>query len=186
VLVEIHSALAGLARDNAALNGIPADILTLDVTASADTFAAAGLLPDSADAVLMNPPFNPASRHQTSPDAARAAAHVDSGDVLERWVHAARRILKPKGQLTLIWRAEGLAGVLAALERGFGAIEVIPVHPDPASAAIRVLVRAIKGSRAPMELFPSLALNDEAGHPTLQARNILAGRSALRPGCETG
>ncbi len=182
VLVEIYAMLADLARSNAALNEIAATVIALDVTAPAEMFTAADLLPDSADAVLMNPPFNPASRHQTSPDAGRAVAHIDSGDTLERWIHAARRVLKPKGTLTLIWRAEGLSDILTALDKGFGGIGVIPVHPDPASAAIRVLVRAIKGSRAPMELFPPLVLNNEAGQPTPQAKMILAGRSALTPG----
>ncbi len=184
VLVEIDSALADLARGNAALNAVPANVITLDVTASAEAFAQASLPADSADAVLMNPPFNPASRHQSSPDAGRAAAHIDAGETLEQWIHAARRILKPKGTLTLIWRAEGLGEVLAALDRGFGGVAVIPVNPSPVSAAIRVLVRAIKGSRAAMELFPPLALNNEAGQPTPRARAILAGQSALIPGGE--
>jgi tRNA1(Val) A37 N6-methylase TrmN6 len=179
VLVEIDGALADLAQGNAVMNAIPATVAALDVTASAEVFAGAGLPPDSADVVLMNPPFNPASRHQTSPDAGRAVAHIASGQTLETWVHAARRVLKPKGALTLIWRAEGLPDVLAALDKGFGGIEEIPVYPDAASAAIRILVRATKGSRAPMELFPPLALNDGAGQPTPQARMILAGQSAL-------
>ena len=38
--------------------GIAADVIVLDVEASADAFAAAGLAPDSAEVVLMNPPFN--------------------------------------------------------------------------------------------------------------------------------
>ena len=49
---------------------------------------------------------------------------------LESWIHAARRILKPKGVLTLIWRADGIAEVLAALDRGFGSLEILPVHGD--------------------------------------------------------
>ena len=179
VLVEIDGALAEIARGNSALNAIPATVVKLDVTSSAAAFAHAGLGPDSADAVLMNPPFNPASRHQSSPDAGRASAHIDMGETLERWVHAARRILKPKGTLTLIWRAEGLGEVLAALDKGFGGIGVIPVHSGPQSAAIRVLVRAIKGSGAQMELFAPLVLNDEAGLPTPRARMILAGQAAL-------
>ena len=58
VLVEIDTTLAGLARSNAASNAIAADVIVLDVEASADAFAAAGLSPDSVDVVLMNPPFN--------------------------------------------------------------------------------------------------------------------------------
>src|SRR5690242_15615895 len=47
-LVEIDPALAELARGNAAANGIKAAVVTLDVTASVQDFAAAGLVPDSA------------------------------------------------------------------------------------------------------------------------------------------
>src|SRR5512140_3036809 len=69
VLVEIDATLASLARDNAARNAIAAKTIVLDVTAAAGAFAAAGLHPDSADVVLMNPPFNDAARHRASPDA---------------------------------------------------------------------------------------------------------------------
>lgn len=154
VLVEIDPMLADLARSNAALNGIAAKVVTLDVAAPPASFQQAGLSPCCADAVLMNPPFNASSRHRASPDAMRAAAHIDAGDTLGTWIHAARRILRPDGALTLIWRAEGLADVLAALARGFGEIVVTPVHSDPQSAAIRILVRATKGSRAPLALLP--------------------------------
>src|SRR6266849_10597938 len=62
VLVEIDQALAGLARANAASNAIAADVIVLDVTSAADAFAAVDLAPDSADVVLMNPPFNDLAR----------------------------------------------------------------------------------------------------------------------------
>src|SRR5258707_469380 len=71
VLVEIDAGLAALARGNAASNAIAADVIVLDVTAAADTFAASGLSPDSVDVVLMNPPFNDPARHRASPDKAR-------------------------------------------------------------------------------------------------------------------
>ena len=58
VLVEIDERLAELARGNALSNAVAADIVVLDVTSDAGTFAAAGLSPDSVDIVLMNPPFN--------------------------------------------------------------------------------------------------------------------------------
>src|SRR3954471_6598307 len=51
VLVEIDAVLAGLARTNATSNAIQADVIVLDVEADATAFAAAGLAPDSLDAV---------------------------------------------------------------------------------------------------------------------------------------
>lgn len=179
VLVEIDETLAWLARDNAAANAIAADVVVLDVEASAEAFAAAGLAPDCADVVLMNPPFNDGARHRASPDAARASAHVAGEDTLQGWVHAARRILKSGGVLTLIWRADGVADVLAALGRGFGSLAILPVHGEAAAPAIRILVRAVKGGRAPTQILPALMLNDESGLPNKQVQEILAGDGAL-------
>src|SRR3977135_2391604 len=42
VMVEIDARLAALARGNAASNAIAADVIALDVTSSADMFAASG------------------------------------------------------------------------------------------------------------------------------------------------
>jgi tRNA1(Val) A37 N6-methylase TrmN6 len=175
VLVEIDPTLAALARANAAANGIAADVVVLDVEASAESFAASQLTPDSAEIVLMNPPFNDAARHRASPDRARETAHVATATTLEGWVHAARRILRPKGVLTLIWRADGLAEVLSALERGFGSLEILPVHANLTAPAIRILIRAVKGGRAPTQIHASLLLNDESGVPKKWVQEILAG-----------
>jgi tRNA1(Val) A37 N6-methylase TrmN6 len=179
VLVEIDEVLVELARGNAALNRIEAKIIAMDLASGAEAFAGAGLAPDSIDVVLMNPPFNDSKRHRPSPDKSREFAHVADAATLEVWIHAARRILKSGGALTLIWRADGLGEVLAALDRGFGSLAILPVHGNAATTAIRVLVRAVKGGRAPTALYPSLLLNDESGLPNKQVQEILAGRGAL-------
>lgn len=178
-LVEINPELAALARANAAANAIAAETIALDVTADAQAFAGNGLTPGCADAVLMNPPFNDPARHRGSPDQARHTAHVATDETLAAWVHAARRILKSGGALTLIWRADGLADVLTALSRGFGSLAILPVHGDAGRPAIRVLVRAVKGGRAPTRILPGLMLNDESRVPKKQVQELLAGRAAL-------
>jgi tRNA1(Val) A37 N6-methylase TrmN6 len=178
-LVEIDPDLAELARDNAAANAIAAETIVLDVTADAETFASHGLPPDSVDVVLMNPPFNDPARHRGSPDQARHTAHVAMEETLHAWVHAARRVLRSNGVLTLIWRADGVADVLAALARGFGSLAILPVHGETGRPAIRVLVRAVKGGRAPTRLLPGLMLNDEARLPRKETKEILEGRAAL-------
>lgn len=179
VLVEIDGTLADLARANAAANALAADVVMLDVESPAEAFAGAGLAPDSVDSVLMNPPFNDGARHRASPDLARASAHVANEGTLGRWIHAARRILKSGGVLTLIWRADGIADVLAALDRGFGSLAIQPVHGDARAPAIRILVRAVKGGRAPAQILPALMLNNESGVPNKQVQEILAGNGVL-------
>jgi tRNA1(Val) A37 N6-methylase TrmN6 len=127
----------------------------------------------------MNPPFNDPVRHRASPDKAREIAHVATAATLETWIHAARRILKSGGILTLIWRADGLAEVLAALDRGFGNLAILPVHGDAKKPAIRVLVRAVKGGRAPTQMYAALMLNNESTMPNKQVQDILAGKGVL-------
>ncbi|HEY2249296.1 MAG TPA: methyltransferase [Bradyrhizobium sp.] len=179
VLAEIDPKLAALARENARCNAIAADIVVLDVTEQAEVFANAGLTPDSVDAVLMNPPFNSAARHRASPDISRASAHVADHATLESWVHAARRILKSGGALTLIWRADGIAEALAALSKSFGSLAILPVHADAGRPAIRVLVRGVKGGKAPARVLSSLVLNDESGLPNKKVAEMLSGERVL-------
>jgi tRNA1(Val) A37 N6-methylase TrmN6 len=179
VLVEIDADLAGLARANAATNALQADVIVLDVEADATAFAAAGLAPDSVDAVLMNPPFNDPARHRISPDTGRGIAHMATATTLAKWVHAARRILKSKGTLTLIWRADGIAEVLSALDHGFGSLQVLAVHGEARAPANRILVRAVKGGRAPTQIHPALMLNDASGLPNKRVQEVLAGKGSL-------
>jgi tRNA1(Val) A37 N6-methylase TrmN6 len=178
-LVEIDSVLAALAAGNAQRNDLSDRVraVRLDVESSAADFTAAGLAPASAACVLMNPPFNVAQ--QPSPDQARRLAYAASAATLERWLRAAARLLRPDGVVTLIWRADGLAEVLAALGKDFGAMTVLPVHPKPGAPAIRVLVRATKGSLAPLVLLPGFLLADADGKPTAAAEAVLRKGEAL-------
>jgi tRNA1(Val) A37 N6-methylase TrmN6 len=178
-LVEIDPALVALAEQNIAANGFAgrARAVVADVAAPARRLAALGLAPDTVDHVLMNPPFNVGK--PASPDAARRRAHEAGTETLAVWVRTATRLLRGGGTLTLIARAEQLAEILTALARGYGAIAIRPVLPQAEQPAIRVLVRAVKGSRAPLSLWPPLSLNDASGRPTPEAEAILREGRAL-------
>ena len=180
-LVETDPALAQLAAENAHRNGLEhrTRVLTLDVTAPAQAFAAQGLAAGSVQHVVMNPPFNNAARQKRSPDEVRARAHSGGAEVLEAWCKTASRLLAWKGVLTLIWRADGLAEVVEVLSVGFGAIRVLPVHPDAYKPAIRIIVQATKASRAPLALLPGLVLNRADGSPTAETEAVLRDAAPL-------
>lgn len=169
-LVEIDATLATLARENAARNRLAYRVSVAEMDVAALSLAS---LPfGEADHVLMNPPYNDAARQNVSPDPARRQAHVARDDTLPVWVNCAARLLMAHGTLTLIWRADGLGDVLASLQ-GFGGISVMPVHPKPGAAAIRVIVSAVKGRAAPLVLLPPLILNEATGKPSAEAEAIL-------------
>jgi tRNA1(Val) A37 N6-methylase TrmN6 len=172
-LIEIDSELAELARENAERNALAArtHIICLDVTASPQAYAAAGISPAAADHVLMNPPFNAAQN--PSPDRGRRLAHAGTHETPRLWVETAARLLRPAGILTLIWRADALAAVLAALADDFGGIGILPIYPKREAPAIRVLVRALKGSRTPLALLSGLVLTEPDGQPTKEAEAVL-------------
>ena len=180
-LIEVDPKLAALAEDNARLNRLETRVraVALDVTGTARAFATAGLAADSVMRVLMNPPFNDPARQRSSPDAARALAHAAPRALLMPWIKTAVRLLRPRGTLTLIFRADGIGDVLAALGSGFGALAVTSVHPAPDKPAIRILVTAVKASRAPLALMPPLVLADASGRPAAAAEAVLRDGAAL-------
>jgi tRNA1(Val) A37 N6-methylase TrmN6 len=128
----------------------------------------------------MNPPFDLPGRAHASPDERRRRAHVGTADMLAAWVGTARRLLKPGGRLGLVHRAEALPRVLAALH-GFGDVRVVPVHASEGAPAIRILVTARRGSRAPLRIAPGFVLHEAGGAWTAAAEGVLRGRRDLAP-----
>ena len=182
-LIERDLELAGIAAENIVRNGLDGRVraVALDVTGPSDAFAAVGLGPGSIDRAMMNPPFNDPARQNVSPDERRRAAHAAPDASLGEWVAAASWLLHSAGTLTMIWRADGLPQVLAALEGRFGGIAVLPVYGRAGRPAIRILLRASKGSRAPLEVLPGLDLNDASGRPTTEAEDVLRHGQPLAP-----
>src|SRR6185312_11313557 len=176
-LVEIDPALAAHAAE---CNGLSERVRTVTADAEDRTaLAAAGLMPGTFDRVLMNPPFNDPARSTVSPDARRRLAHVADPGLLRRWLGSAAALLKPDGVLTLIWRADARDEVLDALRERFGGAAMLPVLPRPDAAAIRILVRAVKGASSGPREEPGLVLNDAAGRPSAAAEAILRGGGVL-------
>ena len=180
-LVEIDEALSRLAAENAQANALGHRVRALACDAEdARALAAGGLPAGSVDRVLMNPPFHDARRHNVSPDAGRRLAHAGGLALLQRWIASAATLLKPSGVLTLIWRADEVAGVIETLTPAFGDIAVLPVAPREGAAPIRVLVRAVKGGGTAAPAYePALILNDADGRPSAAAEAVLRGGQAL-------
>ncbi len=133
-------------------------------------------LVEAADLVVTNPPFLEARAARVSPDADRAMAHVLGEGGLALWLKAALALLRPGGFFVLIHRADALGEILAGLAGRLGGLEIFPIFPRADRAAIRVIVRGRKGSKAPLALLPGLVLHGEDGAFTPAAEAVHRGR----------
>jgi tRNA1(Val) A37 N6-methylase TrmN6 len=181
-LVERDEATLALARDNVAQNGFAdrARVLALDILATGAARRASGLADNGYDAVIANPPFFGAGQGTHAPDRSRAAARHMAADELDSWVKCAASAAKAGGLAIFIYPAQGLSPLLAAFDRRFGGLVVLPLTARPCTPATRVLVRGIKGSRAPLTLLASRALHGPQGNgfaPEFDA--ILRGAAVL-------
>lgn len=97
------------------------------------------------------------------PNQSKRTAHVEDDADLEDWVDAALKFCRAKGSLTFIYRADRLAELLIGLEGRAGEITVFPLWPKDGEIASRVIVRARKGIRSPMQLMAGLTLHNADG-----------------------
>jgi tRNA1(Val) A37 N6-methylase TrmN6 len=173
--LELQPVLAALADQNARLNGV-ADRFAVHRGDAAEGHPA---LPEgSFDAVLSNPPHLAAGTGWPTAHPGRSLAHLESSLELAGWIGRALAWLRPRGRLTLVHRADRLGALLAALQRGAGGVRIFPLWPRAGQPAKRVLLAAVKGSRAPARLLPGLVLHRGAAY-TAEAEAILRAGAAL-------
>lgn len=133
------------------------------------------LAPGTFDHAMANPPYLEAARATLPPNPARAASHMEAKETgLGAWIRFALAMTRSKGTVTFVHRADRLDHVLAELHGHAGGIVVFPLWPDAtAKPAKRVLIRAIKGSAAPMRLAAGLILHESDGCYTPAADAVL-------------
>ncbi len=159
-------------------------------TRNAEANAAAGLaflaadlaaLPDTGrfDHAFANPPYH-APEGTVSPLPARAQAKRGAPGLLAAWACALAAPLRHRGTLTFILPAGSLPECLGAMAAaGCAASAVLPLWPKLGRPAKLVLVRGVKGGRAPLRLLPGLVLHEADGRYTPEAEAILRGGAPL-------
>ncbi|MBQ0823158.1 methyltransferase [Microvirga sp. HBU67558] len=178
VFVERDPHLAELCRRNCRDNRVAGEVAVADVL-DRTSREAAGLRLGSADLVLTNPPFLEEGHARISPDRGRAAAHALPVGGLDAWLKICTGLLKPKGRLVLIHRADRTLECLRILGKWLGGLELRFVHPSADRPAIRLLLSGIKDSRAPVSILPPVILNGPDGRFTPQAEALHRGEAIL-------
>jgi tRNA1(Val) A37 N6-methylase TrmN6 len=178
--VERDGAALALAQRNIALNGQALRVQAIGGDISTPFSKLASEVKRAPfDAVFANPPFfdDPASRRGPAPE--RREAYI-AEEGLKAWTAFLIKAARQGGRITLVHRADRLADILACLGEGAGSFCIRPVHPFADQPAKRVLVRGVKGGKAPLMLLPPLVLHARDGTKhTPEAEAILRGEAGL-------
>lgn len=168
--LEANGPFADTAARNVELNGKQSQVIIM----RGDLLRPPPALgPGSFDRVMMNPPYLKAGAASAPPNALKAAANVEGEARLADWLGFAGVMLKARGTLTLVHRADRLDEILALLHQRFGAVTIYPVWPHKGEEARRVLISAVRGAKGPATLAAGLTLHDESGAFTPEAEWIL-------------
>ena len=111
------------------------------------------------DLVVSNPPFFDDNSKIRDPDESRQKAYIIGAPLL-KWIKSMLRLCHSKGDILIIHRADRVYDIIHALQNRAGDIRILPIHPKTGENANRVLVRAKKSSKAPMQILPALYMRD--------------------------
>ena len=100
-------------------------------------------------------------------------ATIEGGANLGDWVRFALAMVRGKGSVSFVHRADRIDGLLAHLAGRAGEITIFPLWPMAGRAASRILVRARKQVAAPARLLPGLILHEPDGRFTPAAEAVL-------------
>jgi len=109
----------------------------------------------------------------------KAAATIEGEADLGEWIRFGLVMLRAKGTLTLIHRADRVDAVLAHLAGRAGEVTVFPLWPGAGQPASRVLVRARKQVASPAKLCAGLTLHGPDGRFSEDAEAVLRGGAGL-------
>ena len=137
------------------------------------------LEPGSFTHVMANPPFLSAGTATPSPVDGKARAHVEGEADLATWLRFALTMVRSKGTLTFIHRADRIETLLALLAGRAGEIVIFPLWAGADKDAKRVIVRARKGVASPTRLTSGLILHEADGRYTEAADSVLRQGAAL-------
>lgn len=164
--IDIQPHLIELAKKNAELNALSAEFRVADIRdykkiAHAQSF----------DRIVVNPPYDEPGRSCPSPREPVSAAMHGSCCTLGDIVTASRFLLKNRGRLDMVMRADRMGELFAMLDRA----NIQPkrlrcIYSKPAIPAFCVLIEAMRAGRHGLVVEPPFFITDENGVETRELK----------------
>lgn len=179
--LEVASRYAMICEENARRNAMQdrLRVIHADVREALRRDQVGMPAPGSFAHAMVNPPFFDEGKSTPSPHLLKSQAHAFGPDDLDLWAKLLHAMLRPRGSVTAVHRAETLGPLLDSMQNRFGDIRIAPLFPRRGAAASRILVQGIKGSRAPLQILPGLVLHGDGNDFTPEADAVLRGGAAF-------
>ena len=174
--LEMQRDLVRLAGDNAILNAMEARV---SVMIGDLLHPPPRLSPGAFDHVMANPPFNERGRATPPSIPGKADATIEGDADLAAWVRFSLAMVRSKGTVTFIHRADRIDALLGQIAGRAGEVVVFPLWAGQGRAASRVLVRARKQIVAPARLAAGLVLHEPDGRLSAAAEAVLRAGGGL-------
>lgn len=129
--------------------------------------------------VMANPPYLETARGRVSTNPNKATANHEGNADLDQWAKFCLLMVKPKGTVTFVHRADRLPEILSYFMGRLGDIVVYPLWPGKNKAAKRVLVSGVKNSQGAFKIMPGMILHQDDGKFTPEADAILRNAQGL-------
>jgi tRNA1(Val) A37 N6-methylase TrmN6 len=180
--MEVTARYAMMCEENAKRNGFGNHVRIIHADVKEAMRRDLSTMPEhgSFNHAFANPPYFEEGKVTPSPSLLKAQAHAFGPDDLELWIKVMHAMVGLRGTVTMIHRADTLGKILTAMEEKFGDIRVAPLYAREGTAASRVIVQGVRGSKAPMQLLPGLILHGEGNGFTPDAEAVLRDGAAWR------
>ena len=168
--VELQAEAVSLMEQTAARNGLEERLIPI----RGDLREIRSLLPHgSFRHVVCNPPYYPVNSGFHAHSEAQAVARTELCCTMENVLDAAAWLLPTGGTLWLVHKPERLADLLCGLRAHRLEPKVLRlVAHNPAAEPSLVLIKAVMGGKAALEVRPILFLQTPDGSPTEEYRRI--------------
>ena len=121
--------------------------------------------------VITNPPYS--DHDMPSPNESKKLAHNHQDFDLTSWLSFCLKMLKPKGYLLVINRAEALNEIIIAIDKKAGSINIVPFYSKAGQDAKRVAIIAQKTAKGITKILPPFYTHNDDGSYTDKAQSIL-------------
>lgn len=162
--IDIQEHLIMLAKENARINGLEA--LTHFFAGDLRKYKKIGKA-QSYDRVVVNPPYTEAGKCNASPYIPLAASLHGTKCTLVDVVAASRYLLKNKGRLDIIIKAERSGELISMLTgANIAPKRLQPIYPNPISSASAILIEAVRTAAQGLKVESPVFIKDNDGCET--------------------